>query len=246
MKLEGKVALITGASQGIGRNIALFLAENGANIIGLDVDEKGLEKLSIEIKEKGQDVLVLKVDVSNLIEVEQAKNEILKKFSNINILVNNAGITRDNLLIRMSQEEWQKVIDINLTGPFNLTKIIGKEMIKQKSGVIINISSVIGIMGNLGQANYAASKAGLIGLTKTTAKEFSRRGIRVNAIAPGFIETKMTDKLSMEAKENLFNQIPLQRLGQPQDIANLVLFLSSDDSSYITGQVIQVDGGLVM
>lgn len=245
MNLEGKVALITGGSRGIGKSIALKLASLGANvIINYSSNETKANKVVDEIKELGSEGIAIKADVSN---VEQAKNlidEALSKFNKIDILVNNAGITKDNLIMRMTEEDWDLVLDINLKGSFNVTKSIIRKMIKQKYGSIINISSIVGLTGNAGQCNYSASKAGIIGLTKSLAKEVGKKNIRVNAIAPGFIETDMTDKLPDKIKAEYIKGIALNKLGQPDDVANAVAFLASDYAKYITGQVIVVDGGL--
>lgn len=245
MNLEGKVALITGGSRGIGKSIALKLASLGANvIINYSSNETKANKVVDEIKELGSEGIAIKADVSN---VEQAKNlidEALSKFNKIDILVNNAGITKDNLIMRMTEEDWDLVLDINLKGSFNVTKSIIRKMIKQKHGSIINISSIVGLTGNAGQCNYSASKAGIIGLTKSLAKEVGKKNIRVNAIAPGFIETDMTDKLPDKIKAEYIKGIALNKLGQPEDVANAVAFLASDYAKYITGQVIVVDGGL--
>ncbi|MDI6733331.1 MAG: 3-oxoacyl-[acyl-carrier-protein] reductase [Planctomycetota bacterium] len=244
--LKDKVALITGAGRGIGREIALALADEGCHIALVDVDENTLNQTASDIKSKDVKALALKADVSNSTEVEKVVDETYKMLGAIDILVNNAGITRDNLIMRMKDEEWDKVIAINLKGTFNFTKAVSRYMLKQRSGKIINIASVIGIGGNIGQANYSASKAGVIALTKSSAKEFATRNINVNAIAPGFIQTAMTEVINEEVKKKMLERIPLQRLGTVRDIADVVLFLASDKSSYITGQVIVVDGGMVM
>jgi 3-oxoacyl-[acyl-carrier protein] reductase len=244
--LKDKVALITGAGRGIGREIALALAAEGCHIALIDVDENTLNATSAEIKAKNVKALPLKADVSNSAQVEQIVDEVYKAFNKIDILVNNAGITRDNLIMRMKEEEWDKVININLKGTFNFTKAVSRYMFKQRAGKIVNIASIIGIGGNAGQANYAASKAGVIALTKSSAKEFSSRNINVNAIAPGFIQTAMTEVLNEEVKKKMSERIPLNRLGTVQDIADAVLFFASDKSNYITGQVLIVDGGMLM
>lgn len=246
-QLEGQVAIVTGGGRGIGRAICERLAQEGAHIVVSGISKDLAKETAREIKEKfNRETLALEVNVGDLNSVEEMVNNSLDNFENINILINNAGITRDALLIRMKEEDWHKVIEVNLTGVFNCTKVVGKRMIKQRSGKIVNISSVIGIIGNIGQVNYAASKAGIIGLTKSTAKELASRNINVNAIAPGFIETDMTKSLSQEIRQELLKQIPLNRLGEPSDVAELALFLSSSASDYITGQVIVVDGGMVM
>ncbi len=246
MRLENKVALITGGGRGIGKAIVLALAKEGADIVACDINLENLKEVASEIEKLGRRVLVLKADVSKVSEVDEMVKKALDKFTKIDILVNNAGITRDNLILRMSEEEWDQVLDINLKGAFNCLKAVARPMMKQRRGRIINIASVVGIMGNPGQANYAASKAGIIGLTKSAAKELASRGINVNAIAPGFIKTAMTEDLSDEVKERLTSQIPLKRLGEVADVANLVVFLTGDDASYITGEVIKVDGGMLM
>lgn len=247
MKLEGKVALVTGASRGIGREIALELARQGADVV---VNYSGsLERANhvvAEIKEMGRQSTAIQCDVSNSDSVATMVKETIDTFGKLDILVNNAGITKDNLLMRMKEEEWDDVININLKGVFLCTKAVTRQMMKQRSGRIINISSIVGVSGNPGQANYVAAKSGVIGLTKTTAKELSSRGITVNAIAPGFITTDMTDKLNDEVKELMLKQIPLARFGEPSDIANVVVFLASEDSRYMTGQTLHVDGGMVM
>ena len=246
MELKGKVALITGGAQGIGKEIALAFANAGADLVLCDVNDDALEKASSEIREKGVDALPLKADVTNADDVENVIAKSLDKYNRIDILINNAGITRDGLLVRMSEEDWDLVLKVNLKGVFLFSKAVAKPMMKQRSGRIINIASIIGIMGNAGQANYSASKGGVIALTKTTAKEMAKRGITCNAIAPGFIQTAMTDKLSPEVRESMQKLIPLERLGDPKDIANAALFFASDRASYITGQVLTVDGGMVM
>lgn len=247
MSLENKVALVTGASRGIGRAAVLQLAGQGAKVIinyqGNDDAAQQTLKLVQEIGGQGE---LAKADVTSSEKVEVLVKNIIDKYGRIDILVNNAGITRDTLLMRMKDEDWEQVILTNLTGVFNCTRAVVRPMMKQRSGKIINISSVVGISGNAGQANYAAAKAGIIGLTKSTAKELASRGIMVNAIAPGFIKTEMTDKLSDEVKAEIANRIPVGRLGKPEDIANLVLFLAGPLSDYITGQVIAVDGGMTM
>lgn len=246
MRIKDEVALITGGGRGIGREIAILFAREGANIAICDVDKESLAKTKQEIDSLGRQCLSFCVDVTVYIQIEEMANKILDKLGKIDILVNNAGITRDNLILRMTEEDWDKVIAVNLKGVFNCTKAISKLMIKQRSGKIINIASIIGLIGNIGQANYSASKAGIIGLTKTTAKELASRNINVNAIAPGFIATDMTDKLSAEVKEKMSAQIPLNRFGKPVDVARLCLFLSCEESDYITGQTIVIDGGMTM
>ncbi len=246
MKLTGKVALVTGAAQGIGRAIALLLAQYGADIVVSDINFEKAEATAKEISAIGPKAMAVKVDVSNLTDVERMVEGILEKLAKIDILVNNAGITRDKLVLRMTEEDWDAVLGVNLKGTFNCTKAVLRHMAKQRSGKIVNIASVVGEMGNAGQANYSASKAGVIGLTKTIAREYAQRGINVNASAPGYIETPMTEALPEKAKEELKKLIPMERLGRPEDVAEAVLFLVSEESSYITGQVLNVNGGIYM
>ena len=244
---ERKTVFVTGASRGIGKEVALKYAENGYDVIINYVSDKtDVEALEKEFKEKGADTLILKADVSNPEEVQKIVDKAIEKFEKIDVLVNNAGITRDNLLMRMSEEEFDKVLEINLKGTFLVTKAVTKYMMKKRSGSIINLSSVVGVAGNAGQCNYSASKAGIIGFTKSIAKELASRNIRANAVAPGFIETDMTAILSDSVKESIHNQIPLKRMGSAKEVAELIYFLGSEKSSYITGQVINVDGGMVM
>lgn len=246
MMLEGKLALITGGARGIGKEIAMLFAKHGADIAICDVNLEEAEKTSKEIQSLGRQSLAFKADVTDSSQVQDMVDKILDKFNKIDILINNAGITKDNLLLRMSEEEWDKVIAINLKGTFLCTKMVSRVMLKQRYGKIVNLASIIGIMGNAGQANYAASKAGIIGLTKSVAKELASRNVCVNAIAPGFIKTDMTAKLPEDVQKKMLSVIPLARFGEAKDVADLALFLSSESSSYITGQVIQVDGGMVM
>ena len=246
MRLKDKVALVTGSAQGIGREIALLFAKEGADVVISDINLEKAGKTSSEITALGRKSLALELDVSQQPKVEEAVNKILDKFGKVDILVNNAGITRDGLLLRMSESDWDAVINVNLKGTFNCTKAVSKAMIKQRSGKIVNIASIIGIIGNAGQANYSASKAGVIALTKTTAKELASRNVNVNAVAPGFIQTEMTARLSEDIKAKILELIPLNKLGNPADVANACLFLASQEANYITGQTIVVDGGMVM
>lgn len=244
---EKKTVLVTGGSRGIGKEVTLKYAENGYNIVINYVSSNtDVEELKKEFEQKGAEALILKADVTNTQEVENVVNKAIEKFGTIDVLVNNAGITKDNLLMRMTEEEFDKVININLKGTYVVTKAVIKYMMKKRCGSIINLSSVVGVAGNAGQCNYSASKAGIIGFTKSLAKELSSRNIRVNAVAPGFIQTDMTSVLSDSVKENINSQIPLKRMGSPREVANVIYFLGNDDSSYITGQVINVDGGMVM
>ncbi len=245
MKLKDKVALITGGAQGIGRAIALLLASEGANLILSDVDEAKVQATANEIsKEKNVQAIGVKGNVALIADCEKLVEASLDKCSRIDILINNAGITRDNLLMRMGDDEWDSVIAVNLKGVFNCTKAVIRPMMKQRQGRIVNIASVVGQMGNAGQANYSASKGGVIALTKTCAREFASRNILVNAVAPGFIRTRMTEALTDEQKKKLLELIPLGRLGEPEDVAKVVLFLCSEESSYITGHVVSVNGGM--
>lgn len=247
MKLKNRIALITGASTGIGRAIAVKYAQEGAHVIINYIGNQSVaEEAMEEIKGLGGSAEIYKCDISSYLEVEKMIDELVAKHGRIDILVNNAGITKDSLVMRMSIEDFQKVIDINLNGTFNTIKALSRYMLKEKQGKIINIASVVGITGNAGQANYAASKAGVIALTKSVAKEFATRNINVNAIAPGYIQTKMTDVLNEKVKEEILSRIPMKTIGSPEDIAKTALFLASEDSNYITGQVINVDGGMVM
>ena len=246
MELKDKISLITGSGLGIGKAIALEFAKVGSDIIVSDVLEDAGQGTCEEIKKLGRQSIFFKTDVSNSEDVKNTVDKAIEIFGRIDILVNNAGITKDQLIMKMSEEEWDKVIAVNLKGTFNFCKAVSRYMLKQRSGKIINIASIVGQIGNIGQVNYAASKAGVIGITKTLAKEFASRNINVNAIAPGFIKTRMTDALSDKAKEELTKMIPLNRLGEPLDVAKVALFLASDYSNYITGQVIRVDGGMVI
>ncbi len=246
MELEGKIALVTGAAQGIGRAIGSLLAQQGADIVVSDINFEKAQETAREIEALGRRAMATGANVALMDEVEKMVQETLDRFGRIDILVNNAGIARDKLLLRMTEEDWDLVLDINLKGTFHCTKAAIRSMSKQRSGKIVNISSVVGEMGNAGQANYSASKAGVIGFTKTIAREFAGRGINVNAIAPGYIVTPMTDALPEKAKEELKRMIPMERLGQPEDVAQVALFLVSEASRYITGQVIHVNGGIYM
>lgn len=244
---ERKTVLITGGSRGIGKEVAITYAENGYNVIVNYVSDKtDVETIKNELEEKGIESLIIKADVSNEEEVENLVKKAIERFGKIDVLVNNAGITRDNLLMRMSKEDFDKVLEINLKGTFLVTKAVTKYMIKKRKGSIINLSSVVGIVGNSGQSNYSASKAGIIGFTKSIAKELASRNIRANAVAPGFIATDMTNVLSDTVKESINNQIPLKRMGTAKEVAELIYFLGSEKSEYITGQVINIDGGMVM
>jgi len=244
MSFEGKVVVVTGAAQGIGRQIALNFAKLKAKVVILDVVEETLKEAQNELSSHSE-CLHYVVDVTDSKQVEEAINKIIDNSSKIDILINNAGITRDNLALRLSESDWDKVITVNLKGAFLCSKLCAKYMVKQRQGKIINISSIIGIIGNPGQANYSASKAGLIGLTKTFAKELGSRNICVNAVAPGYIQTKMTDILSDKVKEEMLKRIPLNRFGTSDDVARAVLYLASDGADYITGQVLVVDGGMI-
>jgi len=238
--------MITGGARGIGREIALVFAREGAGIAICDINAETLAGAQRQIEDLGRSAVTGIVDVTKADQVDSFVQKVLDKFKKIDILVNNAGITKDGLLVRMSEADWDTVLAVNLKGAFNCTRAVSKVMMKQRDGRIVNMASIIGIMGNAGQANYAASKGGLIALTKTVAKELASRNIRANAIAPGFIQTDMTAKLSNEVKSEMMKYVPLGHFGTVEDVANLALFLASDDSAYITGQVVQVDGGLVM
>ena len=244
---ENKTVFVTGGSRGIGKEVALKFADNGYNVVINYVSTKtNVEELQKEFEDKGVKALIMQADVTDKEAIDEVVKKAIEEFGSIDVLVNNAGITRDNLLMRMSDEEFDKVIEINLKGTYIVTKAVTKYMMKKRKGSIINLSSVVGVAGNAGQCNYSASKAGIIGFTKSVAKELASRNIRSNAVAPGFIETDMTAVLSDEVKENIHNQIPLKRMGTAKEVANLIYFLGSDESSYITGQVINVDGGMVM
>ena len=247
MNLTGKVALVTGASRGIGQAAAIDLAKAGADVVVNFIGNEAVAQETVEkIEALGRKAIKIKADVGNAEDVQAMVDEAVAAFGHIDILVNNAGITRDGLLIRMKDSDWDDVLNINLKGVYLVTKAVAKLMVKQRAGRIINMTSVSGVTGNVGQANYAAAKAGVIGFTKTCAKELAARGITVNAIAPGFIETAMTDVLPEKIKEGIAGTIPFGRMGQPEEIAKVVTFLASDFASYITGQVLNVDGGMVM
>jgi len=246
MSLEGKVAIVTGAGQGIGRAIAENLAHHGADIVVADVDPGRSQEIAGAVGKIGRRALNLKVNVAVWDEVKGMVDQVMKEWGKVDILVNNAGVTRDGLLIRMKDEDWNLVLQVNLNGTFHCTKAVLQPMSRQRYGRIVNIASIVGVMGNAGQANYAASKAAVIGFTKTVAREYASRLITVNAVAPGFIDTAMTQGLPAEVKETLQKQIPLNRLGDPADVAAAVRFLVSDDASYITGHVLHVNGGMLM
>ena len=244
--LDGKVAIVTGAARGIGRAIAEELARNGADLGLCDLNAEWLADTAAAVEALGAKVTCVSVNVSDGEAVNGAVSEIIEKMGAVDILINNAGITKDGLLMRMSEADWDAVLSVNLKGTFLFTKAVARPMMKKRSGAIVNIASIIGLIGNAGQCNYAASKAGVIALTKSTAKELASRNIRVNAVAPGFIESKMTEVLPDDVKQKMLDQIPMSRLGQPGDIARAVLFLASDASSYITGQTLTISGGMVM
>lgn len=247
MKLEGKKALVTGASRGIGRAIALALAAEGADVaVNFAGNEAAAKEVATEIEAMGRKAIIIKADIASREAAVAMLDQVVKELGRIDILVNNAGITRDGLLLRMKEEDWDAVLTTNLKGVFNCTQAAIKYMMKQRYGRIVSISSVVGVMGNAGQANYAAAKAGVIGFTKAVAKEVAARGITANAVAPGFVQTDMTAVLNEKQVEAMQAAIPLKRLGQPEDIARAVLFLASDDANYITGQTLHVDGGMVM
>ncbi|MBU3174560.1 3-oxoacyl-[acyl-carrier-protein] reductase [Clostridium estertheticum] len=247
LMLKGKTAVVTGASRGIGRAIALKLAKHGANVVvNYRNSVDAVQEVVKEIEDLGVKVLAIQADISSYDDVENMIKKSVEEFGSIDILVNNAGITKDGLLMRMKEADFDSVIDINLKGAFNCTRHVAAIMLKQRSGRIINISSVSGITGNAGQVNYSAAKAGIIGMTKSVAREFGGRGVTCNAVAPGYIQTDMTEDLSAKVKDTIMSTIPLKRLGRPEDVANVVAFLATDEAAYITGQVINVDGGMAM
>ena len=245
MELSGRVALVTGAARGIGREIAQRLASAGASVAVVDVADDAVQQAASELSKADQVSRGYRCDVSSLDATMELGERVLADFGRVDMLVNNAGITKDRLFVRMTADDWAAVLNVNLTGAFNVTKAVAPAMLKARAGSIVNIASVVGQMGNPGQANYAASKAGLIGLTKSLAKEFSARGVRVNAVAPGFIRTHMTDALPEDVQAQMKQIIPLGRFGEPVDVANVVMFLVSDASAYVTGQVINCDGGMI-
>ena len=245
LNLKNKVVIITGASRGIGKSIAKGFFDNNCKVALISRNKKDLIDTKNVIGAKSNNIQLFPCDISNFSDVQNVIDKVINYYGNIDILINNAGITKDSLILRMKEEDWDTVVNVNLKGCFNTVKAVVKQMIRNKKGSIINISSVIGLIGNTGQTNYAASKAGIFGLTKSLAKELGSRNITVNAIAPGYVQTSMTEKLSTNIKNDLYKNIPLKRLGSAEDIANLVLFLSSEKASYITGQIMNVDGGMV-
>jgi len=246
MRLKDQVALITGSARGIGKEIASVFAKEGAILVISDINAESAQKTADEFAQQGVKAMSVACDVTNMQSVEEMVNKILDKYKRIDILINNAGITKDNLLLRMSEGEWDAVLNTNLKGVFTCTKVVIKHMMKARKGKIISMASIIGITGNAGQANYAASKAGIIGFTKSIAKEFASRGINANAVAPGYIRTEMTDKLSENVRDEILKRVPLQRMGTPQDVANACLFLASAEADYITGQTVVIDGGMAI
>ena len=246
INLSDKIALVTGASRGIGQSISMILAQNGAHVVCVSRNINDVQSVADKITHQKFNASAASCDISDSNNVTELVKDIIEKHGRIDILINNAGITRDNLLMRMSEDDWNEVVNVNLKAAFTAIKAASRSMIKQRSGRIINISSVVGLIGNAGQVNYAASKAGLIGMTKSVAREFASRGITANCIAPGYVETQMTNKLTDEVKSSLNEQIPLGRIGNVEDIAYAVAFLASDEASYITGQTLAVDGGIVM
>jgi 3-oxoacyl-[acyl-carrier protein] reductase len=246
MSFKDQIVLITGSARGIGKEIALSFAQLGATTIISDVNAEACQKTCQEMRDQGFQADSFSFDVTNLASVEENVNKILDKYKRIDILINNAGITKDNLFLRMREEEWDAVIKVNLKGTFNCCKAVSKPMLKARKGKIISIASVIGILGNIGQANYAASKAGIIGLTKSLAREFASRQITVNAVAPGYIKTEMTDQLKDDVKQEILKNVPLSRMGTPQDVAGVCIFLASEQAAYITGQTIKIDGGMAI
>ncbi|OGB98905.1 3-oxoacyl-[acyl-carrier-protein] reductase [candidate division KSB1 bacterium RBG_16_48_16] len=244
--LDNKVSVVTGAARGIGKAIALRLAEHGSDIVVSDIDLAGVQGVAKEIEAMGRKAIAVESNVSIKQHADALVEAAVGEFGKIDVFVNNAGITRDNLIMRMDEAEWDAVISVNLKGTFNCIKAVTRPMMKQRNGKIINISSIVGVMGNAGQANYSASKAGVIGLTKSAAKELAARNVQVNAVAPGYIETEMTKNLPETIRENYLTVIPLKRPGAPEDVANVVLFLASPLSDYMTGQVLHVDGGMLM
>ncbi|HDL77423.1 MAG TPA: 3-oxoacyl-[acyl-carrier-protein] reductase [Lentisphaerae bacterium] len=243
--LSGRVALVTGAARGIGQAIAVRLAEDGADVAVCDLKAEWLEETRQKVSSAGRKVRSYEVNVGDAVGVQNVVQQVLGDFGRIDILVNNAGITRDSLLLRLDEKDWDDVLNVNLKGTYLFTRAVARPMMKQRSGAIVNIASIIGEIGNAGQCNYAASKGGVIAFTKSAAKELAARGIRVNAVAPGFIQTRMTEALPEEARQKMLQMIPLARFGQPEDVANVVAFLAGDDASYVTGQVVNVCGGMV-
>lgn len=243
---SGKIAVVTGAARGIGQAIALKLARGGADVAICDLNAEWLNETKEKIEALGRKALPVAVNVSDSTAVNECITTVLKEFGRIDIMVNNAGITKDTILLRMSDEDWDAVLSVNLKGSFLFTRAVAKPMMKQRSGAIVNIASIVGLIGQAGQCNYAASKAGVIALTKSTAKELAGRGVRANAVAPGFIKSKMTDVLSQDVRERMLGAIPMSRFGETEDIAKAVAFLASDEASYVTGQVLSVNGGMVM